>query len=100
MLATLLFDEDTFWEVSRGVRNPDKIDVAIVHDNGKGDWEIFENDEAVFDIFDNAEYSRVLSSYIIKINNVRLMFTEETFDAILSDVKKVYNKEVPACGKN
>ena len=100
MQATLIFDEDSFWEVARHPNEPDKIDVIVAQDNSKGDWEIFENDEAIWDIFDNAHYSRVLSSYIIKINNVRLMFTQDTFDAILSDVKKVYNKEVPACGKN
>ncbi len=102
MLATLLFDEDTFWSVERGKQHPDHIDLVIAHDNAKGDFYIFEEDYVLYDLFKEARYnySRSLGCYPVTFNNIRLLVTPDTFDAIINDIALVHDKEKIACGKN
>ena len=102
MLATLLFDEDTFWSVERGVQHPDHIDLVIAHDNGKGDFYIFDEEESLLDLFKEAQYnySRSLGCYPVTYEHIRLLFTPDTFDGIINDIQRVHDREVNACGKN
>ena len=100
MLATLLFDEDTYWSVERQGDEPDNIDVIIAHDNGKGDFWIIDKDSAVLELFKESHYSRVLGSYALNFTSVRLLLTKDTFDGILNDIQRVHDKETNACGKN